>query len=369
MDEPKENRPPDIAVAFQLTVSGGERRSEVRVPGGPCRLLDLLPAAREVSGMLTGAALDKVRAEGKTVSCRAGCGACCRQLAAISVVEAEALAELVAALPAERQAVIRARFAEAVRRLEEAGLLDGADRPRGPRTVARNPGGVEAGVQDVARRYFALQIPCPFLEDESCSIHPERPMVCREYHVTSPAERCAQPLPGGCRPNPGAGPDGRGADAHRPPRGEHSSRNDPSGSLARVVRGPRGQPGAQGRWHGALQRDDGESLAPKPANSHVSGVRRFGEHRRQWHDTVPVQAAFLVLRRLPPPAASACVLAGQHGTRAWRAADARIAAIVERVVWNVVNPYVRQDVVVMPLRERIEFGSAWSASNSSTATV
>jgi len=191
MDEPKGSRPPDITVAFQLRVSGGERRSEVRVPGGPCRLLDLLPAAREVSGMLTGAALEKVRAEGKTVSCRAGCGACCRQLAAISIVEAEALAELVAALPAERQAVIRARFAEAVRRLEEAGLLDATDR-RGDRApVARNPGGVEAGVQDVARRYFALQIPCPFLEDESCSIHPERPMVCREYHVTSPAERCA----------------------------------------------------------------------------------------------------------------------------------------------------------------------------------
>ena len=35
------------------------------------------------------------------------------------------------------------------------------------------------------------RIPCPFLEDESCSIHPERPLVCREYLVTSPAELCA----------------------------------------------------------------------------------------------------------------------------------------------------------------------------------
>jgi hypothetical protein len=35
-------------------------------------------------------------------------------------------------------------------------------------------------------------MPCPFLEDESCSIYVDRPMVCREYHVTSPAERCAK---------------------------------------------------------------------------------------------------------------------------------------------------------------------------------
>jgi hypothetical protein len=29
------------------------------------------------------------------------------------------------------------------------------------------------------------------LEDESCTIHPERPIACREYLVTSPPEHCA----------------------------------------------------------------------------------------------------------------------------------------------------------------------------------
>lgn len=48
----------------------------------------------------------------------------------------------------------------------------------------------------LGRDYFALGVPCPFLEDESCSIHPERPLVCREYLVTSPAEHCARPTPG-----------------------------------------------------------------------------------------------------------------------------------------------------------------------------
>lgn len=47
----------------------------------------------------------------------------------------------------------------------------------------------------MGRDYFALGVPCPFLEDESCSIHPERPLTCREYLVTSPAEHCAKPTP------------------------------------------------------------------------------------------------------------------------------------------------------------------------------
>jgi hypothetical protein len=38
--------------------------------------------------------------------------------------------------------------------------------------------------------YFRAGVPCPFLEDESCSIHPNRPLACREYLVTSPAANC-----------------------------------------------------------------------------------------------------------------------------------------------------------------------------------
>src|SRR5262249_25604325 len=32
----------------------------------------------------------------------------------------------------------------------------------------------------------------PFLEDESCSIYADRPLICREYLVTSPAEDCSR---------------------------------------------------------------------------------------------------------------------------------------------------------------------------------
>src|SRR5439155_8807845 len=91
----------------------------------------------ELAGRATAVAMAKVEEQGQAVSCGAGCGACCRQLVAISFVEARALADLVAALPSQRRAEIRARFADGVRRLEEAGLLDPAQ-PPGQRALQVN---------------------------------------------------------------------------------------------------------------------------------------------------------------------------------------------------------------------------------------
>jgi Fe-S-cluster containining protein len=45
-----------------------------------------------------------------------------------------------------------------------------------------------------AQQYFDLHIDCPFLEDELCSIYPQRPSRCREYLVTSPSQHCANPF-------------------------------------------------------------------------------------------------------------------------------------------------------------------------------
>jgi Fe-S-cluster containining protein len=121
---------------------------------------------------------------GKAISCRKGCGACCRQLVPVSRTEGERLLQLVEAMPTERREVLKARFAAAEAAIEAAGLKDRQGRSD----------------RELSTAYFALGVPCPFLEDESCSIHPERPLVCREYLVTSPAELCAGPKQEGVTP-------------------------------------------------------------------------------------------------------------------------------------------------------------------------
>src|SRR5207302_1259580 len=112
------------SIQIGLRWQSHERTADVPLPPAQSSLLDLLPPARALAHAATAMAIDQVRSEGKEISCRAGCGACCRQLVAISVVEALAVAETVDALPPERQAAIRGRFEAAVSRLEEAGLLD-----------------------------------------------------------------------------------------------------------------------------------------------------------------------------------------------------------------------------------------------------
>jgi Fe-S-cluster containining protein len=87
-------------------------------------------------------------------------------------------------MPADRRQALSARFAAAEAAIDRAGLKERGERSDRELSVA----------------YFAQRIPCPFLEDESCSIHPERPLVCREYLVTSPAELCAGPAQEGVTP-------------------------------------------------------------------------------------------------------------------------------------------------------------------------
>jgi Fe-S-cluster containining protein len=180
------------AARVHLDVLGQQRTITVDIPQGEQPVSALLPAARRLSEQIVSAAVEAAAGEGRRVSCRAGCGACCRQLVVISLTDAEALGQLVATMPAERQAVIRHRFATAIARLETAGLLD-ANEPKGDRhLIQRLPDGVDQRPLPLAQRYFQLQIACPFLEDESCGIYDDRPLVCREYLVTSPAEDCSR---------------------------------------------------------------------------------------------------------------------------------------------------------------------------------
>src|SRR5262249_15943606 len=127
------------------------------------------------------------------VSCKKGCGACCRQLVPVSQVEARYLRDLVEQLPEPRRSQIRARFDEARRLLAQSGLLD---------KLFHTDQWTEEEYNAVGRDYFQQGIPCPFLEEESCSIHPDRPITCREYLVTSPAGNCAQPTSGAVRTIP-----------------------------------------------------------------------------------------------------------------------------------------------------------------------
>lgn len=183
-------RPGTITANVALNLAGTPLRAEITVPTQVVELRQLLPIVRSLSETMIGEAVKADVAKGNSISCRSGCGACCRQLVPISEVEARLIRDMVEGWPEPRRARVLARFAEARRKLEEAGLLE---RLQHCETVS------DDDLVPVALDYFAQGIPCPFLEEESCSIYEERPVVCREYLVTSPAENCARPTPGSVR--------------------------------------------------------------------------------------------------------------------------------------------------------------------------
>jgi Fe-S-cluster containining protein len=171
---------------LRLSVGGLKVVHPITVPSGPVSASEVVPALQGLVNAVVAAAEDGLVKSGGEISCRKGCGACCRQLVPVSRTEGERLLGVIEAMPPERRKQLGARFAAAAAAIRGAGL----DQRRG------------RADRELSTGYFALGIPCPFLEEESCSIHPERPLVCREYLVTSPAELCAGPAQEGVTPVP-----------------------------------------------------------------------------------------------------------------------------------------------------------------------
>ncbi len=177
---------------IHLEVYGSGHVFPIEFQLGEQTIAGLLPFAQQLTNELTTLSIKHVESEGKKISCQMGCGACCRQLVAISLVEAQDLARVVDEMPAERQAIIRERFAQGIAKLEAVGLLDPKEQPGNRDLIDTEPGSTQSSIPRIAKQYFEQGVACPFLENESCGIYPDRPLVCREYHVTSPAERCAK---------------------------------------------------------------------------------------------------------------------------------------------------------------------------------
>jgi Fe-S-cluster containining protein len=172
---------PLAAGRVTLVIDEATVEVELVVPAGPVLMEAAMPIFQGLSDLYAARGVARAQAEGRTITCRAGCGACCRQLVPVSEPEARDLARLVGAMPEPRRSQVRARFESALAALAPTGLLERSLRP------------LAGEAAPLGLAWFAQHVACPFLEDESCSIHPDRPLSCREYLVTSPAVNCEAP--------------------------------------------------------------------------------------------------------------------------------------------------------------------------------
>ena len=174
-----------VSVQFAVGIGDGKFTATAVVPARQTNLTQILPVLQSLDDSFIGGVTAQFSEAGRTVSCKAGCGACCRQMVPISIFEAEALSEWIRSLPAPRQQELAGRFHRGLLAFSAAGLID--------RMVNEDWLAETESARKLALDYFYQRVPCPFLEDESCSIHPIRPLICREYLVTSSPQHCSDP--------------------------------------------------------------------------------------------------------------------------------------------------------------------------------
>ncbi len=168
----------------RLSVGGEPLDLTMTVPAKPVKPQRILPIFQQMSNSFIEMTENAIGNAGGQISCRKGCAACCRQAIPLAEIEAYQIAAMVEALPEPQRTEMKNRFDAAWHHFSEIGWFERLDKCAGASNEER---------ERVVLEYFYENIACPFLEDESCSIHDVRPLVCREYLVTSPPENCSAP--------------------------------------------------------------------------------------------------------------------------------------------------------------------------------
>lgn len=166
------------------TPDGSVPLTHVAIPGRPVALSDLVSFMHSLADSIIGLAVKKAAAKSDRVRCGPGCGVCCCQLIPLSAPEVFFIVKRLLEMPLAQREPVLSRFEAIEKRMEESGLKNRICRlfGTGPENDA------------VAKEYFYLKEPCPFLVDQSCSIHAWRPVVCREFNTVSDPSLCADPF-------------------------------------------------------------------------------------------------------------------------------------------------------------------------------
>lgn len=177
-------------VAF--AVRGIPIQMELKVPAAPVKPQRMLPVFQNMADMFVDLSTGGMTGAGVNVSCKAGCDACCYHPVPISETELYNLAELVENMPEPRRSEVKQCFSDAVKHFESIGWFEKI-KEAGKNSATDEPDRAAEQVNELALEYIKEHVACPFLENRSCSIYEKRPLVCREYMVTSPAENCYKP--------------------------------------------------------------------------------------------------------------------------------------------------------------------------------
>jgi Fe-S-cluster containining protein len=168
-----------VSATVTLPLKGASCSLELKVPGWPVKPQVMLPVLHQLANTIANFAEQDAAKNQQKISCHKGCAACCRQPVPLTEVEIYFMSLLVAQQPEPRRSELQRRFNTAAAHFQETGWLEAF--------IQCND---EEAFKGLVRAYMTHHVDCPFLEDECCTIHPYRPVGCREFLVTSDPAHC-----------------------------------------------------------------------------------------------------------------------------------------------------------------------------------
>ena len=149
-----------------VTINSPDARKVFRVglPDKDWTLADIVPLARILSDTIIQQVITDHTPE---VLCKQGCSKCCRYFISLSIPEVARLSQEIQSKPHQQQEqIIHACLAAS------KCILD--------KRLSQN----DLNITSISKWYDDLNLACPFLQDDLCSIYDQRPFVCREHFVT-----------------------------------------------------------------------------------------------------------------------------------------------------------------------------------------
>ncbi len=171
-------------INLDLKVYDETLKGQLFVADRPAELADVVPVARSLSDEIARRTIKYAKRTGRNIPCEKGCAACCRYLVPVSAPEAFRIWDEIQAIKPEEQRDVLSAFVNASQRILDAGR---PPTPQGRVASGENP---QQATDAINRWYAGIDVNCPFLEHEACTIYPLRPIACREHMVSSSAEHC-----------------------------------------------------------------------------------------------------------------------------------------------------------------------------------
>lgn len=167
------------------TIYGVLPSYHIEVPDIALGLKDVVPFVQQVALDIVNQASAVSAQKGVPVQCGAGCTKCCYYPLPVSVPEAIYLVEYLLTLPVSERHTILERFEKNEQKCIEYLLI---------KPLRESQKGFNN--YSTGKTYFEFNLACPFLNENRCGIHPDRPITCREHNVISSPDLCTDPFAG-----------------------------------------------------------------------------------------------------------------------------------------------------------------------------